>query len=197
MGRCALRQSACRLPYVRRFGFTCSSLCSHPANWGRERLVLCQCSFEPDRRLSLVVEMKVPGRAWLQFEVEPIGSQTDSQRSNIHQTAISTPQAWAVFSTGTPCIPFIAGFLPECFVRSRPERSLNQAQLVKAANWERIPTAVDSRSPTPLCLGSKEIGALCTLAQTTLKRKLDFILIHIYCLYIQNRKANRKLKQEK
>jgi len=48
-------------------------------------------AFEPDRRLSLVAEMKVPGRAWLQFEVEPIGAQPDSPRSNIHQTAIFDP----------------------------------------------------------------------------------------------------------
>jgi uncharacterized protein YbjT (DUF2867 family) len=48
-------------------------------------------AFEPDRRLSLVAEMKVPGRAWLQFEVEPIAAQPDSPRSNIHQTAIFDP----------------------------------------------------------------------------------------------------------
>ncbi len=43
-------------------------------------------SFEPDRRLSLVAEMKVPGRAWLQFEVEPT-----SHGSVIRQTAIFDP----------------------------------------------------------------------------------------------------------
>lgn len=48
-------------------------------------------AFEPDRRLNLVAEMKVPGRAWLQFEVEPIASQPHSQESNIHQTAIFSP----------------------------------------------------------------------------------------------------------
>ena len=48
-------------------------------------------AFEPDRRLRLVAEMKVPGRAWLQFEVEPIDSQPDSGGSNICQTAIFDP----------------------------------------------------------------------------------------------------------
>jgi hypothetical protein len=48
-------------------------------------------AFEPDRRVSLVAEMKVPGRAWLQFEVEPIGVQPNSQGSNIRQTAIFDP----------------------------------------------------------------------------------------------------------
>jgi len=43
-------------------------------------------SFEPDRRLSLVAEMKVPGRAWLQFEVEP-----NDRGSVIRQTAILDP----------------------------------------------------------------------------------------------------------
>lgn len=46
---------------------------------------------EPDRRLTLVAEMKVPGRAWLQFEVEPIGGQPNSQGSTIRQTAIFDP----------------------------------------------------------------------------------------------------------
>ena len=41
---------------------------------------------EPDRRLGLVAEMKVPGRAWLQFEVEPNG-----RGSVIRQTAIFDP----------------------------------------------------------------------------------------------------------
>jgi hypothetical protein len=43
-------------------------------------------SFEPHRRLGLVAEMKVPGRAWLQFEVEASG-----QGSVIRQTAIFDP----------------------------------------------------------------------------------------------------------
>ncbi len=48
-------------------------------------------AFEPNRRLSLVAEMKVPGRAWLQFEVEPIDSQANAQESTIRQTAIFDP----------------------------------------------------------------------------------------------------------
>jgi uncharacterized protein YbjT (DUF2867 family) len=43
-------------------------------------------SFVPDRKLNLVAEMKVPGRAWLQFEVEPT-----SHGSQIRQTAIFDP----------------------------------------------------------------------------------------------------------
>jgi hypothetical protein len=47
-------------------------------------------TFEPDRRLGLVAEMKVPGRAWLQFEVEPNG-----RGSVIRQTAIFDPAGLA------------------------------------------------------------------------------------------------------
>lgn len=42
--------------------------------------------YQPDRRLLLSAEMKVPGRAWLEFEVEP----TDSG-STVRQTAIFDP----------------------------------------------------------------------------------------------------------
>ena len=42
--------------------------------------------FEPDRRLRLSAEMKVPGRAWLEFEVEPC-----EEGSIIRQTAIFDP----------------------------------------------------------------------------------------------------------
>ena len=43
-------------------------------------------SFEPDRRLVLFAEMKLPGRAWLEFEVEPT-----STGSQVRQTAIFDP----------------------------------------------------------------------------------------------------------
>lgn len=43
-------------------------------------------TIEPDRRLRLKAEMKLPGRAWLEFEVTPDGS-----GSKITQTAIFDP----------------------------------------------------------------------------------------------------------
>jgi hypothetical protein len=42
---------------------------------------------EPDRRLRLAAEMKLPGRAWLDFEVEPRPG-----GSLIRQTAIFDPR---------------------------------------------------------------------------------------------------------
>ena len=43
-------------------------------------------AFEPDRRLRLVAEMKLPGRAWLEFEVTG-----DDASSTIRQTAVFDP----------------------------------------------------------------------------------------------------------
>lgn len=43
-------------------------------------------TFEPDRRLRLKAEMKLPGRAWLEFEVTPDGS-----GARITQTAVFDP----------------------------------------------------------------------------------------------------------
>ena len=44
-------------------------------------------AYEPDRLLRLRAEMRVPGRAWLQFEVEPRAG----GGSTVHQTAIFEP----------------------------------------------------------------------------------------------------------
>ena len=43
--------------------------------------------FEPDRRLRLAAEMKLPGRAWLEFEVTG-----DATGSTIRQTASFDPR---------------------------------------------------------------------------------------------------------
>lgn len=43
-------------------------------------------AYEPDRRLRLAAEMKLPGRAWLEFEVEP-----RAHGSLIRQTAVFDP----------------------------------------------------------------------------------------------------------
>jgi hypothetical protein len=43
-------------------------------------------AYEPDRHLLLRAEMKLPGRAWLEFEVKPEGG-----GSFIHQTAVFDP----------------------------------------------------------------------------------------------------------
>lgn len=44
-------------------------------------------AFEPDKRLSLRAEMKLPGRAWLEFSVEP----DENHKTQLRQTAIFDP----------------------------------------------------------------------------------------------------------
>jgi len=46
-------------------------------------------TLEPNRRLRLLAEMKLPGRAWLELEVEPV--EGDPERSRLRQTAIFDP----------------------------------------------------------------------------------------------------------
>ena len=43
-------------------------------------------AYEPDRRLRLAAEMKLPGRAWLEYEVQP-----SDGGSEIRQTAVFDP----------------------------------------------------------------------------------------------------------
>ena len=44
-------------------------------------------AYEPGRRLRLAAEMRVPGRAWLEFEVEPVAG----GGAVVHQTAVFEP----------------------------------------------------------------------------------------------------------
>ncbi len=46
-------------------------------------------AFEPDRRLTLNAEMKMPGRAWLQFDVVP---GNDGEPARLRQTALFDPR---------------------------------------------------------------------------------------------------------
>ncbi len=81
--------------------------------------------FEPDRCLRLVAEMKVPGRAWLQFEVEPIDSQPNSGGSNICQTAIFDPAGLGGLIYWYALYPvhrwIFAGMLRAIAIRAEPE----------------------------------------------------------------------------
>jgi uncharacterized protein YbjT (DUF2867 family) len=75
--------------------------------------------FEPDRQLRLVAEMKLPGRAWLQFDVEPT-----PRGSLIRQTALFDPRGllgrlywWALY----PAHRFVfGGMLREIARRAAP-----------------------------------------------------------------------------
>ena len=82
-------------------------------------------AYEPDRRLRLSAEMKVPGRAWLEFEVEPTPS-----GSVVRQTAVFQPAGLAGLAYWYALYPFHAwifrGMLREIVKRAEsrmaPER---------------------------------------------------------------------------
>jgi hypothetical protein len=46
-------------------------------------------AFDADRRLTLAAEMKMPGRAWLQFDVQPA---SDGEPARLRQTALFDPR---------------------------------------------------------------------------------------------------------
>ncbi|HZJ32698.1 MAG TPA: SDR family oxidoreductase [Vicinamibacterales bacterium] len=48
-------------------------------------------AFEPDRRLRLSADLKLPGHGWLEFEITPLD---DGRRSMIRQTATFDPRGW-------------------------------------------------------------------------------------------------------
>ena len=59
-------------------------------------------AYEPDQRLRLAAEMKVPGRAWLEFEVRP---EAGASGSVIRQTAVFDP-------AGLPGLAYWYGVYP-------------------------------------------------------------------------------------
>ena len=75
-------------------------------------------AYEADRRLRLFAEMKVPGRAWLEFEVEPAGS-----GSVVRQTAVFEPAGLAGLAYWYLLYPFHAwifrGMLREIVKRGK------------------------------------------------------------------------------
>jgi hypothetical protein len=88
-------------------------------------------AFDPDRRLNLVAEMKLPGRAWLQFEVEPVALQPDSPQSNISQTAIFEPAGLGGLAYWYALYPFhrwiFAGMLREIATRAEAAARAGQS----------------------------------------------------------------------
>jgi len=88
-------------------------------------------AFDPDCRLNLVAEMKLPGRAWLQFEVEPVALQPDSPQSNISQTAIFEPAGLGGLAYWYALYPFhrwiFAGMLREIATRAEAAARAGQS----------------------------------------------------------------------
>ena len=79
-------------------------------------------AYEPDRRLRLFAEMKVPGRAWLEFEVEP-----SAGGSVVRQTAIFEPAGLAGLAYWYLLYPFHAWIY-----RGMLREIVKRGELVKA-----------------------------------------------------------------
>jgi len=80
LGRTSLRIAADRSATGVYRGCARPGLRAHTVHWWRVD------AFEADRLLRLRAEMRMPGRAWLQFEVAPTGG-----GSRITQTAVFDP----------------------------------------------------------------------------------------------------------
>jgi uncharacterized protein YbjT (DUF2867 family) len=89
---------------------------------------------EPGRLLRLAAEMKVPGRAWLQFEVRPL----DGGRSEIRQTALFDPKGLLGLTYWYALYPVHAWIF----------RGMLRAIAIRAAEVDRAAT-VDPSPPTP------------------------------------------------
>jgi len=78
-------------------------------------------AYEPNRRLRLAAEMKLPGRAWLEFEVEG-----DDRSSTIRQTAVFDPVGLSGLAYWYALYPahalVFSGMLEALAARSRRER---------------------------------------------------------------------------
>ena len=61
-------------------------------------------AYEPGRLLRLRAEMKLPGRAWLQFEVEPSGT----RGAELRQTAFFEPRGLFGYIYWFAVVPFHA-----------------------------------------------------------------------------------------
>ena len=92
--------------------------------------------YEPDRRLRLAAEMRLPGRAWLQFEVAPAPG-----GSTIRQTAIFDP-------AGLWGLVYWYGIYP---LHARVFRGMLRAIAARAVTWheEACSASASSAAPRP------------------------------------------------
>lgn len=99
-------------------------------------------TIEPDRRLRLAAEMKVPGRAWLEFAVEP-----DATGCQIRQTAIFDPAGLLGLLYWYAIYPLHARVF-RGLLRGIVERAV-AADALPEPGRRRTSTACPSSSPLP------------------------------------------------
>ena len=107
-------------------------------------------AFEPDRLLRLEAEMKVPGRAWLEFSVEPISE----RRSRIRQVARFEPSDWLGRVYWYALLPFHAVIFSG-MLRQISSRAVQPADPGTATRHDdsavRVDTSVSRHEPAPPC----------------------------------------------
>lgn len=93
-------------------------------------------AFEPGRRLRLAAEMKVPGRAWLEFEAVPDGSGT-----TLHQTAVFDPMGLWGLLYWYSLVP-VHGFIFGGMLRNIADRARAGSDATKTRpHGDRLPHA--------------------------------------------------------
>jgi uncharacterized protein YbjT (DUF2867 family) len=111
---------------------------------------------EPGRLLRLVAEMKLPGRAWLQFEVQPL----DGEHSEIRQTALFDPK-------GLLGLAYWYGLYP---IHAWIFQGMLRAIVTRAADAGRATTS----APGPAQLSSEKKRVHLARARVVASRLLRF-----------------------
>jgi lipocalin/ligand-binding SRPBCC domain-containing protein len=119
-------------------------------------------AFEPDRRLRLSANLKLPGRGWLEFAVTPLGT---GRRSMIRLTATFDPRGWMGRAYWYAILPVHAlifrGLLRQVARRARYETapthpptfaygSIIDAPAAEVFRWHEQPGALAALTPPAL-----------------------------------------------
>ena len=86
-------------------------------------------AYEPDRRLRLSADMKLPGRGWLEFEVTPLDG---GRRSTIRQTATFDPRGLLGRAYWYAILPLHGAAVPRHAASASPRACREGARLVAA-----------------------------------------------------------------
>lgn len=128
--------------------------------WGLRGWLDIDCwrveAFEPNRRLRLFAEMRLPGRAWLEFELEPT-----AKGSRLRQTAVFDPvgpTGLAYWNSIYPLHEFIFGGMLKRIANAA------RSSIATATTWQPtvLRQAVWLIGLLVLCLGSAGLGGLAT-----------------------------------
>jgi lipocalin/uncharacterized protein YbjT (DUF2867 family)/ligand-binding SRPBCC domain-containing protein len=137
-------------------------------------------AFEPDRRLRLSADLKLPGHGWLEFEVTPLDT---GQRSMIRQTATFDPRGWMGRAYWYAILPVHAlifrGLLRQVARRALPESapthpatfaycSIIGAPAAEVFHWHEQPGALAALTPPALVRIDEHEGGIRDDGRVTL-----------------------------